>query len=228
MSHKRPLIAVLSAVCVALLAGCASSGNSSRGPQEWDGLVRRPDARIDAVFVRPDAELVAFRSVLLEPVQISFAANFDPNQGRRSLSGRLNADDLAAIKERLAGLFHETFRTELARSGYTLVDVPGPETLRVTPAIINLFIAAPGDGSVGRSRVYTTDSGQMTVVLEMRDSVTGELLARAVDGRNGRFSGQMTWTNRQTNMADAQHAITIWARALRNGMDEVNAKVAAK
>ncbi|MCV2352724.1 DUF3313 domain-containing protein [Paucibacter sp. B2R-40] len=226
MNRKRPLIALLSAVCVALLAGCASTGNS--GKQEWDGLVRRPDSRIDAVFVRPDAELVAFRSVLLDPVQISFAPNFDPNQGRRSLSGRLNADDLAAIKERLAGLFHETFRAELARGGYTLVDVPGPETLRVTPAIVNLFISAPGDTTVGRSRVYTTDSGQMTVVLEIRDSVTGQVLARAVDGRNGRFSGQMTWTNRQTNLADAQHAITIWATALRRGMDEVNARVEAK
>jgi hypothetical protein len=226
MNRKRSTIALLSALCVALLAGCASSGNS--GKQEWDGLVRRPDTRIDAVFVRPDAELVAFRSVMLDPVQISFAANFDPNQGRRTQAGRLNADDLAAIKERLAGLFHETFRAELARGGYTLVDVAGPDTLRVTPAIINLFITAPGDMTVGRSRVYTMDSGQMTVVLEMRDSVTGEVLARAVDGRNGRFSGQMTWTNRQTNMADAQNAISIWARALRSGMDEVNARVAAK
>lgn len=226
MNRKRSTIALLSTLCAALLAGCASTGNS--GKQEWDGLVRRPDSRIDAVFVRPDAELTAFRSVMLDPVQISFAANFDPNQGRRSVSGRLNADDLAAIKERLAGLFHETFRTELARGGYTLVDVAGPETLRVTPAIVNLFIAAPGDMTVGRSRVYTMDSGQMTVVLEMRDSVTGEVLARAVDGRNGRFTGQMTWTNRQTNMADAQNAISIWARALRSGMDEVNAKVAAK
>lgn len=226
MSHKRTLTTLLCAVCVTLLGACASTGNS--GKQEWDGLVRRPDSRIDAVFVRPDAELSSFRSVMLDPVQISFSPNFDPNQGRRSLSGRLNADDLAAIKSNLATLFHETFRAELARGGYTLVDVAGPETLRVTPAIVNLFIAAPGDNAVGRSRVYTTDSGQMTVVLEMRDSVTGQVLARAVDGRNGRFSGQLTWTNRQTNMADAQHAITIWANALRRGMDEVNARVEAK
>jgi hypothetical protein len=227
MRLKRPLTTLLCAVCVAVLAGCASTAGNS-GKQEWDGLVRRPDSRIDAVFVRPDAELSSFRSVKLDPVQISFSPNFDPNQGRRSLSGRLNADDLAAIKTNLASLFHETFRAELARSGYTLVDVAGPETLHVTPAIINLFIAAPNVDTIGRSRVYTTDSGQMTVVMEVRDSVTGQLLARAVDGQNGRFTGQMTWTNRQTNAADAQHAIRIWANALRRGMDEINAKVEAK
>lgn len=225
MNPKRTLIAAISAACVALLAGCASTGNAI---QEWDGLVRRPDARIDAVFVRPDAELVAIRSVMLDPVQISFAANWDPNQGRRSQAGRLNADDLAAIKTRLGDLFQETFRAELARGGFSVVDVAGPDTVRVSPAIINLFISAPGDASVGRTRVYTSDSGRATLVMEIRDSVTGEVLARAVDGRNGRFSGQMTWTNRQTNMADAQHAIGIWANALRRGMDEVNARVASK
>jgi hypothetical protein len=225
MNPKRTLIAAMSAACVALLAGCASTGNAI---QEWDGLVRRPDARIDAVFVRPDAELVAIRSVMLDPVQISFAANWDPNQGRRSQAGRLNADDLAAIKTRLGDLFQDTFKAELARGGFSVVDVAGPDTVRVSPAIINLFISAPGDSTVGRTRVYTSDSGRATLVMEIRDSVTGEVLARAVDGRNGRFSGQMTWTNRQTNMADAQHAIGIWANALRRGMDEVNARVAAK
>jgi hypothetical protein len=95
--------------------------------------------------------------------------------------------------------------------------------LRVTPAIVNLFITAPADASVGRSRTYTANTGRMTLVVELRDSVTGELLARAVDTRSGR-GGQMTWTNRVTNTADARQAIGIWASALRRGLDEMNAK----
>jgi Protein of unknown function (DUF3313) len=200
----------------ALLTGCASTPPI---PQEWDGLVLRPGTRLGAVFVKPDAEISSYTSVMLDPVQIRFAANWDPNQGRRSQAGRLNAADIAAIKERLAELFQETFRAELARGGFALVNEPGPETLQVSPAIIDLFITASGDMTPGRSRVYTAESGRMTLVAELRDSVTGELLVRAVDARTGRGTGQLTWTNRVTNAADAQVAITVWAAALRRALD---------
>ena len=61
----------------------------------------------------------------------------------------------------------------------------------------------------------------MTLVAELRDSVTGEILARAVDARSGRSSGTWTVTNRVTNTADARRAIGIWATALRQGLDEM-------
>jgi hypothetical protein len=71
----------------------------------------------------------------------------------------------------------------------------------------------------------------MTLVAELRDSMTGEVLARAVDTQSGRGFGTMTWTNRATNMADARNAIGIWASALRRSLDEMygraNAKAAA-
>jgi hypothetical protein len=59
----------------------------------------------------------------------------------------------------------------------------------------------------------------MTLVAELRDSVTGELLVRVVDARTGRGTGQLTWTNRVTNAADAQVAISVWATALRRALD---------
>jgi hypothetical protein len=61
----------------------------------------------------------------------------------------------------------------------------------------------------------------MTLVLELRDSVTGETLARVVDGQSGRNIGIMTITNRATNTADARRAIRTWAQALRNGLDSL-------
>ncbi len=224
MIHNRRLISALVAQGALVLAGCASPPAKI---EEWDGLVLRPGTRLGAVFVKPDADIVAFKSVKLDPVQISFAANWDPNSDRRSQSRRLNAADIAAIRERLAELFQETFRAELARGGYTLVDESGPDTLRVTPAIVDLFITAPADAAVGRSRTYTSQTGRMTLVVELRDSVTGELLARAVDRLGGRSTGQLQWTNRVTNLADAQQAISVWAVALRRALDEMAAKAAA-
>jgi hypothetical protein len=217
MPRIRKVLPLVLAVGAVVLSGCASTDAVT----EWDGLVRQPNTRLNAVFVKPDAQIVAYRSVMIDPVQVSFDSNWDPNRGTRSMSARLNADDIAAIKGDLAELFREIFRDELARGGYQLVDQPGPETLRVTPAIINLFINAPDVSAPGRTRTYTADSGRMTLVVELRDSETGTLLARAVDTQTGRGAGVWTISNRVTNTADARRAIGVWASALRRGLDEL-------
>lgn len=217
MLRMRKLLPLVLAAGALVLTGCAST----EAVTEWDGLVRQPNTRLHAVFVKPDAQIVAYRSVMLDPVQVSFDSNWDPNRGTRSMSARLNADDIAAIKSDLSDLFRQIFRDELARGGYQLVDQPGPETLRVTPAIINLFINAPDTSAPGRTRTYTADSGRMTLVVELRDSETGTLLARAVDTQTGRGAGMWTITNRVTNTADARRAIGVWASALRRGLDEL-------
>jgi len=219
MNGLRTLLPLLFVLCATTLAGCASTRPAT--PDEWDGLVLRPGTRLNAIFVKPDAEIVAYRNVLLDPVQVSFARNWDPNRGGRSAASRLNADDVVAIKDGLAEMFRETFRAELARGGYLLVDEPGPDTLRVAAAIIDLYVTAPDTRSPGRTRTYTANSGRMTLVAELRDSVTGEILARAVDRRSGRSGGTWNVTNSVTNSADARRAIRIWATALREALDEM-------
>lgn len=226
MTRIRALPPLVLALAVSALAGCA--GTRPPPVAEWDGLVARPNTRLDAVFVRPNAEIGAFTSVLLDPLEVRFSAGWDPNSTRRSLARRLDAADLAAIKSQLAELFQEAFRAELASGGYALASEPGPETLRVIPAVVELYITAPDTGSATRSRTYVADSGRMTLVAELRDSVTGEVLARAVDTQSGRGVGRMTWANRTTNIADARSAIQVWAAALRRALDEMAERAAAK
>lgn len=218
MTRLHTRIAVVLLLGLATLAGCTTTQDQV---SEWDGLVRRPVSRMDAVFVRPDADIPAYTSVMLDPVEVSFARDWDPNRGRRNTASRLNANDVAAIQSGLADLVRETFRAQLAAGGYKLVDEPGPDTLRVTAAIVNLYVTVPDTMSAGRTRTYTANSGQMTLVAELRDSVSGELLARAVDTQRGRTTGTMSFTNNVTNTADARRAIGVWATALRQGLDEM-------
>jgi hypothetical protein len=216
MSLKHLKLSLAAALAAIVIAGCATTQS---GPAEWDGLVRQPSTRLDAVFLRPDAEIPSYTNIILAPATVQFARNWDPNRGGRSLSRRLDAADITAIKDSLATMLGDTFREELAAGGYQVVAEPGPDTLLVIPAIVDLYVAAPDTMSAGRSRTYTANSGRMTLVLELRDSVTGETLARVVDGQSGRNVGIMTITNRATNTADAQRAIRTWARALRSGLD---------
>lgn len=212
-----------STVCALLLFALAAGGcaTTQRGPAEWDGLVRQPGTRLDAVFVKPDAEIPAYRNILLKPAEVRFARNWEPNRGGRSAVSRLNAADMASIQADLATMLQDIFREELAAGGYQLVTEAGPDTLVVIPAIVDLYITAPDTMTAGRSRTYTANSGRMTLVLELRDSVTGEVLARVVDTRSGRNSGMMQITNRVTNSADARRAIRTWAQALRGGLDRL-------
>jgi len=205
------------AVAAMLVAGCASSG----APQEWEGLVRQANRRLGTVFVKPDAEIAGYRSVLLDPVEVVFARNWNPNRGGRGGVRRLDARDIAAIQRRLAELTREIFAEELGKAGYAIADEPGPDTLRVTAAIVDLYVTAPDTLPPGRVRTYTANSGRMTLVLELRDSVTREILARAVDTRTGRGSGAWTVTTRGTNTADARRAIRAWATSLRQALDEL-------
>jgi len=222
MTPIRTLYSLIFVLCATTLAGCTNIQTASI--DEWDGLVRRPGTRIDSVFVKPDADISGFTSVMLDPVQVSFASNWDPNQGVRNPARRLNASDVEAIQTGLATQFRETFSADIARSNFQLVEQAGPDTLRVSAAIVNLYVTAPDTMSAGRSRTYTANSGQMTLVLELRDAVTGELLARAVDTQRGRQTGTMSFTNSVTNTADARRAISTWSAALTQGLSELHGR----
>ena len=150
MSRKHHVLSFAAVLATIVITGCATP---QRGPAEWDGLIRQPNTRLDAVFLQPDAEIPSYTSIMLAPATVQFARNWDPNRGGRSLSRRLDAGDITAIKDNLATMLGDTFRQELTAGGYQVVTEPGPDTLLVIPAIVDLYITAPDTMSVGRSRL---------------------------------------------------------------------------
>ena len=209
-----------------LLASMAQA--KEKPPESWDGLELRKVKGLDLVYVRPNAEFTAYKSVKLDPVQIEFAKNWDKNQRSNSSVGYKrppSAEDMLEIKEGLAKLMHEVFTEELTKHGYTLVDTPAEDTLYVRTAIIDLYVNAPDNNDPGMTRTYTTSSGSMTLVLEMRDGPTSQLLARAVDGRSDDSpGGQFQWTTKATNAQAARQILQVWAKKLRQALDKVNGK----
>jgi len=188
-------------------------------PPEWDGLLRVPDKGADHLYILRGANFAQYTRVRIDPVQIAFDEHWQPNAGKRDLQRRLSKNDLDDIRSNLAREFHDLFPEALTKGGYMLTDEDGYDVLRVTPQIVNLYIAAPSKPTSGRSRIYVANSGHMTLVLELRDSVTQQLLARVVDTAQGRRTGTFQVASSVTNLADARAALHKWSDVLLTALD---------
>lgn len=222
--HTVPAIRILTLAAAAaalLLQGCVTPAKPA---PSWDGLELREQKGLDAVYVKPNVTFTAYKQVILDPATVKFAKDWDPNQGSADHLRRISKEDIEGIRTGIASEFQKVFAKVLAEGGYQLTETAGPEVLHVGAALIDIYITAPDEMTAGRSRTYTTDSGRVTLVMEMQDSLTGETLARVVDKEEGNDMGPMQWTNRVTNMADLDAALRKWATALRNGLDKVNGK----
>jgi uncharacterized protein DUF3313 len=217
------------AACWCLAAALAAGvplAQSKTPPAEWDGLVLHESKRVNLLYLRPGASLQGYKRVLLQPLQVSFDKNWDPNRSQRSSASRLTKEDFDTIKRKLAEEFAKGSAEELAKGGYTVVTEAGADVLEVQPFIINLYITAPDKPAAGGSRTYVADSGYMTLVAELRDSETDAILARAVDHFSATRSTTFQLSSSVANMADARRAIAKWATALRAALDEANADAA--
>jgi len=222
----RAFAVACAAITVAAL-GSLPSAVSKEPPKEWDGLELRPSKNVAALYVRPGASLAGYKHVRLEPLEVHFDKNWDPNASRMG-TNRLTKDDFDRIKQGLSDEFAKVIKKELADGGYDLVTEAGEDVLDVTPIIVDLYIAAPDKPYAGRSRTYTADPGRMTLVAELRDSETQQVLARAIDPRRASGTGTFQITTSVSNLGAAAQIIERWASALRKALDAANASGARK
>ena len=67
----------------------------------------------------------------------------------------------------------------------------------------------------------------MTLKIELFDSETGDLLARASDRKEARYRGYMEWTTSISNKSEASMILREWAQALNRRLSEATGKHAA-
>lgn len=203
-----------------LLAGSAylSCASADEPPKEWDGLQLRSSKNVDRLYARPDASLAGYKRVRVERLHVEFDKNWRPNDSRQG-SYRLTKDDFERIKTRLADEFAKVFPKELEKGGYSIATEAGPDVLDVTPIVVNLYINAPDKMMPGRSYSYAADAGSMTLVAELRDSETQQILARAIDAQRDTSTSSFQISNSVTNAAAAQRIITRWSTILRKALD---------
>jgi hypothetical protein len=210
----RGLLAAL--VLLPLAVAAEDSGN-------WDGLVEVKPERLDAAFLLPGADFRPYTKLMIDPVEVAFQKDWAKNYNRdaATLSQRLTQDDIDRISKAARDNFTEVFTEAYKKAGLEIVTAPGPDVLRVRPGVINLYITAPDTMTSGRSRTFTTESGQATLFLEVRDSISGALLGRALDERATRNTGRVQISNSVTNLSDFRVLFKQWADISIKGFQEL-------
>jgi hypothetical protein len=190
-----------------------------------DGLNLVKVKGIDIAYVRPGASLAGYKRVMVDPTQVEFDKNWDPEKTGSRM--KLSAKDRESIRTELAELFNKTFKQELEKkNGYPVVTEAAPDVLRVSAALSDVYGNAPDTMEPGRSRTYVMNAGRATLIAELRDSETGQILARVADRGEARDTGLMQISNSAWNSAEAQALISNWARILRKRMDAVRTEKA--
>ena len=216
----------LLAICAALSFSLAATppAVSAEPPATWDGLSRVKAKRMDDVYLLPGADFRAYTKVMLDPTEVAFKKNWqrDYNDQTLDLSERITDADARKILEAARTGFEEVFHKAYQDAGYQVVTEPGPDVLRVRTAVANLYVSAPDIPTAGRTRTFSRDAGSAVVVLEVRDSLSGALLGRAMDGRTLGDTRPYV-RNSVTNRADFESLFRNWAKISIEGLNELKA-----
>jgi len=218
MNHALLTIAVL-----ALLTGCASEPTIQTGPNaevSFDGLVRIDNSRFAGAWIDPQVDLARFKKVMPGGAEFEFRSvdKISDSAARRSSSREFFISE--TDQQKLEQIMSDIFDEELSRSEiYALATEPGPDVMIVRGAMLDIVSYVPPDIR-GRGEIYLDQVGAATLVIEVVDSLTGEVVARAVERRAAEPAGRMgIQSTTVSNWQEVRRLARRWARTLREGLE---------
>lgn len=168
-------------------------------------------------YIDPAADFAGYDKIIIDDVAVWTKADVDEEQKKEFA---------------LLATYMKTAMERELQKDYTIVDEPGPGTIRLRTAVtsaqganvaldvVTTYIPVGRVLSEGKNLALGTQSfvGSAAVEMELLDSMTNERLAAAVDARAGgkTFKSLDTW-------GDAKEAIDWWAERIRMRLAEVRA-----
>ncbi len=178
-----------------------------------DGLVRMRGSAFEGVWVKPGADIDGYTKLMIGPVRMSYKR---PPRGRSSRSTQYNFALTQGQADRLEELLVEALSAQIEQSErWTLTDEPGPDVLLIEPSLLDLVVNTPTQQEP-RQVTFTTSTATVTIVLEVYDSQSGEILARMADRSEARRPGsgaqQLYWSNPVSNVQAVRTIFRRWSR----------------
>ena len=210
----------VAALSFATLMLVASLALAAADTSAWSdgGLVKKPVQGIDVAYVRPGVNMAEYKKFLIKPVTVSFRRGWlqQPLPGTKF---KIDPADAQKIRDKLAKLVQEEFQKELAAGGYEVVGAPADDVLEMEAAIVDLYVAAPAATKSPTTRTFAVSAGEMSLVAQFSDSMTGDVLARAFDYASAHETMRAQSISSVDNEAEARGIVSTWAKILRRQLD---------
>jgi hypothetical protein len=217
----------LACVVTAALAGCTTSAPTvdTSAEMTFDGLFPVTGSRADQAWARPDVDLSQYSKIMLQSVGIEYRPG---GESGRSFAARSRGGPYEVTEEQKASFeatMRDAFLEELGRSErFTIVNEPGPDVLLIRGGLLDVVSYVPPEPVGARSDVFLSKVGEATLVLELRDSITEAILARAIDRRAAESSGAtLQRSNRVSNATEIRRLARAWGSLLRTRLEELAA-----
>jgi len=223
---KRP---VLIAATV-MLAACAGEPTIQSGPdaeKSFDGLVKIENSRFVNAWADPDVDFASYDKILIGNAEFEFRAVKE--RARTATNNRSNQREFWISdedKQKLVDTVTAIFLEELQNSrNFTIVEEAGPAVLIIVGALHDIVSRVPPE-MMGRGEVFLTSVGEATLVLEARDSLSGETIYRAVNRSSfepmGGGVNNPIRSNSVTTWAEVRRWARRWAARLVEGLDSIH------
>ena len=187
-------ISIISALLI--LSGCSSVEVQSQSFRV------APDSQVESAQIAIDADFSQYDRLRASELGIYFPQSY-----------LTTAEDIARIRQ----IFRDAFLAQLET--YSIVQEPGPTTMKVEASIIDMRTSV-GD-QLPRLRSDIRDMakpGTIVFLMEMRDSMTDKVLARAAD--SARAPAFASEDGVETDWASIEEAAQQWAALFRTFLDE--------
>lgn len=218
---------VLTAALAGLMVFSApvADAQKKQPPTEWDGLQKVDAKKFDLAYLLPGADFKAYTKVMIDPTEAAFRKNWqrDHNNSTLSLDMKISDKEAREMLEAVQTSFHEILTQAYKDAGYEVVTTPAPDVMRLRTGVFNIDVDAPDQMTASRSRTYSSEAGRASMIIEIRDSMSGALLARGIDSRD---VGDMGFTVRRTrvsNRADFERVFKDWSKMSVDGVATLKA-----
>ena len=208
-----PLLLVSAAV------GCNSSpATPSPGVEEvnFEGLVTVPSKAFDIAQIRPDTNFGRYSRLQIGTPRLAFRT---PDRAERQLA--LTPEQ----KRRFGDGLSAAFDTEFSKfQVLELVDEPGEATLVLDIRVEDIVVVVTPNavGRAGLAAAVLEASGHSVIIVEIRDSLSNEILARGVDaGSASGGAARMPEGQMRTRFESADKVVTKWAAKTRASLENL-------
>lgn len=185
----------------------------------FDGLHRVDRTVMDEAWAKPTLDLTGYSKLLLATGGFAYREVDDVGRyDRNATEFPISEENREMLKEIVGEIFREEFEDI---ENWEIVTQPGPDVLILVVAIIDIVSAVPPqDYIMGRGGVYLREVGEATLVLELRDSMSNEILARSSDRRAAESAFPIE-ANAVTAWSEVRQLARTWARILVNRLDQI-------